>query len=142
MKRFLFAAALGVLGCGGSSSGAGDPASTPEAHEIYADMPGTTGAGSATAIGPFTVPAATVGYTLTERTSSSVPDSWDVGVATQTEVGYLNAGQQWQAYALSSDATGSVSSSSSLPAGTYFLVVNCRNLLEDCVYSFAVQATY
>ncbi len=144
MKR-LGLVLLALAGCGGGMSPASTgttPPATPTVHTVMNDGLLSVAAGAYAVSPSFALPAATVDYTITERTSSSVPDTWTVGVASEAEVGYLQAGAQWQAFALETNAVGTVSDSASVPADTYSLVLVCGNLLEDCVFSDVVTATY
>lgn len=138
---------LMVAGCGGTGTpdpgpGGGVP-HVPSVHAIYVDTPAALlPAGTGISYGPFALPSATVSYTVTERTSTVSQDSWDTGILSTTELAYLNAGQASRAYALKSNATGTSSATASVPADDYHLLVFCRNILDDCVFSYQVSATY
>jgi hypothetical protein len=84
--------------------------------------------------------AGTLQYTITNR-STTTPDYWDVAFVTPTEYSYLINGQAWQGYALSLNVS-TQSNSAAVPAADYYFVVVCRNIAENCMFSYIVLATY
>jgi len=99
-------------------------------------------AGTGVSYGPFVLPSASVSYTVTERTTTLTQDSWDTGLLSNTELAFLNAGQSSRAYGLNSNKIGTSTATANVPADTYNLLVFCRNVVDDCVYSYQVTATY
>jgi hypothetical protein len=127
---------------GGGSNGTVTPP-VPTEHVIASDtMAPSLPAAHTQLFGPFSVPAATVSYMITERTTTLTQDSWTTGVASAMQASLAQAGQPYQAYALKTDVTGTTSATASVPADSYYLAIYCNNIVEDCVYSYEVQATY
>lgn len=138
---------LSLAGCGGTSTGSpgttNPPPHVPSLHVIFPDtvaplLPAQT----FIAFGQIVLPVATVSYAITERTTTLTQDSFTVGVASAAQVSLLQAGQNYTAYALQVKKRGGFSASDTVPADTYYFVVTCENQIDDCVYSYALSATY
>jgi hypothetical protein len=147
----ILALAMLLAGCGSDTSGdgggtihtsgdGGGTIHTPQTYTIYNDVYGQIGAGTVGAYAVSIPLAGTLQYTITNR-STTTPDYWDVAFATPTEYSYLANGQAWQGYALSTDVS-TQSNSAAVLAGDYYFVVVCRNVVEDCMFSYTVLATY
>jgi hypothetical protein len=147
--------ALALAGCGGGTTttthtpgGGGNPRTTtqppvPTLHVIAADTMGNPiPAGSANTIGPYTLPASTVAYQITERTTSTTQDTWTTAIAAASEIARAQAGQDYRAYGIEQAVRGTISTTATVPADTYYLLIICQNILEDCVFSYQLQATY
>lgn len=156
MGRLALALLVLLAGCGGGTTttthtpgGGGSTGTTttqppvPTLHTLYPDtMANPQGAATGLSYGPFTLPASTVSYMITERTTTLTQDTWTTAIVSSSELARANAGQDYRGYAISTKHTGTVSATAVVPADAYNLVVYCDNVLEDCVYSFEVQATY
>lgn len=126
---------------GGGSGGTTPP--VPTVHVIASDtIAPTLGANRTQFFGPFSLPAATVSYMITERTTTLTQDMWTTGVAAAAQYSLAQAGQPYQVYGLKSNVTGTTSASALVPADSYYLSIFCNNFADDCVYSYQVSATY
>ena len=144
--------ALALAGCGGGTTtthtpgGGGSPGTQPPVptlHVIAADtLAAPLAAGTAASYSPFTIPAASVVYQITERTTTVTQDTWTTAIVSASELARANAGQSYRGYALKTMVTGTTSGTEQVPADSYSLVVVCQNVLDDCVFSFQIQATY
>ena len=74
-----------------------------------------------------------VHYSIINR-SSTTSDTWDISIVPEEEVGFLEDGRPYQAFALHENVS-SISDSAFLDPGTYSLAVFCQNLIEDCQFS-------
>lgn len=139
--------ALAVVGC---SSGDGDPAGgsggtggpyVPTTYVLFDNDAGSMPAGRGFEGGPFTLSrAGSVEYTITNR-STTTPDHWDVGIMPMSEKAFFENGQPWNAYAVNSNVS-TISDGENVPAGTYYIVLVCDNLIEDCQFSIDASMTF
>jgi hypothetical protein len=155
MGRLAFVLLALLAGCGGGttttthtptgSGGSGGTVipPTPTLHVIYPDtIANPQGAATGLSYGAFTLPTASVSYMITERTTTTTQDTWTTAIVSSSELARANAGQDYRGYAISTMHTGTVSATATVPADVYNLVVFCDNILEDCVYSYQLSATY
>jgi hypothetical protein len=144
MKRALMlaytVAALGA--CGGSGSeGPGGASNTPTPHALFTNKSEMIAAGQAFE-GTFSLPvAATVSYTLTNRSTTS-PDHWDVSIVDSSELSFFENGQPYQSVSPLHQNVSTISDSGPLPAGDYAIALICDNLVENCQFSLDATATF
>lgn len=126
------AMACGVAACGGGSVG-------PTIHTIANNEPTSTPAGTQILIGPFSLPSgAVVDYSIADTPTGIGSDTMDVGVAVDATVDSASP----TVYGGQSNVSSTSGSSGALPADTYDLLVNCNNLIDDCIFDVTVTATY
>jgi hypothetical protein len=126
------AMACGLAACGGGGGG-------PVAHAIANDQPTSTPAGTQILIGPFSLPSgAVVDYTIADTPTGIGSDTMDVGVAVDATVDSASP----TVYGGQMNVSTTSGSSGALPAGTYDLLINCNNLIDDCIFDVTVIATY
>lgn len=126
------AMACGAAACGGGSSG-------PVIHTIANNALTSTPAGTQILIGPFTVPSgAVVDYAITDTPTGIGSDTMDVGVAVDATVDSAAP----TVYGGQMNVSSTSGTSGALPAGAYDLLVNCNNLIDDCIFDVTVTATY
>ena len=125
------AMSCGMAACGGSSG--------RTIHTIANNEPTSTPAGTQILIGPFTVPSgAVVDYSIADTPTGIGSDAMDVGVAVDATVDSAAP----TVYGGQMDVSTTSGSSGSLPAGAYDLLINCNNLIDDCIFDVTVTATY
>lgn len=109
------------------------PQTTPTTHDVgSARLPLFSGVRGVT----FSVPAARVAYSV-----SSPTDTFDVGIYTMDEWTNYAAGGSARAYAARQNVR-IASEVAMLPAGNYVLGFACRNLIERCDVTYALNANY
>lgn len=126
--------ALGIVGCGGSTSSGGTTYPLPGGSQI--DIP----AGGCVIVNalPQSLPASTVAYSLADG-GGTYPDSYEVGVVPSS---YTCQFPTIDAF-IDDGFTGSASDVGTVPAGTYDLDIICQNGSADClVDSVTWSATY
>lgn len=89
---------------------------------------------------PFSVPASSiVAYSVTSGTTG---DTFDVGIFSAADWAvYMGGGAGARAYAVHG-MTSIVTDSATIPAGSYYLGFRCRNLVQRCQVSYAINARY
>jgi hypothetical protein len=123
---------LALVGCGSS----GDPT----VHSFLSNDPNTVPAGQSLGVGPFTLPSgATVSYSVVDTPTGIGNDSMDVGVVTDAS---FAGGGQLVAYGLMQGVSSTSGATPPLPADDYDLLVQCRNVIDDCIFNLTVSATY
>jgi hypothetical protein len=121
----LMIAALGIVGCGSSTT------STPPGAVTYS-LPGGSNillaAGDCIIVNaaPQSMPASTVAYTLTDGYGD---DAYEVGVVPSTYTCQFNPNIAF----VDDIFVGSASDAAGVPAGTYDLDVICQNAAADCL---------
>lgn len=126
----------GTAGTGGTMT---PPA--PINYTISLETPGMLEPNMGLAVGPWSLPKrASVTYEITNR-SSTTPDRWDVGILPMSELQYYQNGQTFNALGAKANVS-THSETVSIAAGTYYLVVACRNAFERCQFSYAISALY
>lgn len=125
-----------TVGCGSGSGGGGGPT----VHTFLSNDPNSVPANQQLAIGPFTVPTgAVVNFSIVDTPTGIGDDSMDVGVATDASV---LGGGQLVGYGMQSDVASTSGSTPPLPGGDYDFVVQCFNILDDCIFNLTLSATY
>jgi hypothetical protein len=90
-------------------------------------------------LGPFTVPSgATVDYSIVDMPYGVGPDTMDVGVATNASAETASP----VVYGVQNNVASTSGATPPLPAGTYDLLVQCVNLVDNCVFDVTLNATY
>ncbi len=131
---FALMVSVGAAGCGGGNNGSG-----ASDHVFFDNLPKDIGA-SGHFEGTFSLPSnATVTYSVTNTGASTT--SWNVGIAPASELPAFEADQMWQAYAPHNDVS-TISDSASVPAGDYALALRCTNIVNDCSFTFSVDAVF
>lgn len=106
---------------------------TPTSHDLgAARLPLFTGFRGVT----FTVPAARAAYSV-----SSPGDTYNVGIFTAAEWSNYSAGGQARAFAFRENVR-TATEVADLPAGSYVLGFYCRNLIQRCDVTYALNANY
>jgi len=135
-----FCVVAAVAGCGGGGSG-GPGVNSPTVHPIFTNEPQQIAAGQAFEA-PFSLPvAATVSYTITNRSTTS-PDHWTVSIIDSSELPFFENGQPYQSVSPVHDNVSTISDQGPLDAGDYVLALVCDNLIEDCQFSLDLSATF
>ena len=126
---------------GGSPPGNTPPAYTPSNHVLANDLPGTIQTHQYLDV-PFQISTASaqISYQVADRSSTS-PDNIRTAVVPDSEIGYLMNGQPFKSYGDMS-GTAPLSGMGSVPAGSYHFVVLCENTLENCQFSYTLDAFY
>jgi hypothetical protein len=128
----------GSGGTGGAGGGGGTPA-TPTAHTLASNQGEVIATNTMVTIGPFTVPAnATVDYTILDTPTGVGNDTIDVGVATAASASTSSP----VAYGIMQNVSTTTGVTPPLPAGSYDLLVQCANLVDNCVFQVTLTATY
>lgn len=111
----------------------------PTTHAIGSGATDLWAAGTAYGIGPFTVPASTVSYSV----STTTGDTFDVAIMSASNWAvYSSGGSGASGYAIHNN-TSIASDSAAVPADSYYLAFRCDNLVERClVTSYSISATY
>jgi hypothetical protein len=129
---------VAFLGCGGGGGSGTDTPAAPTVHQLSADN-GRVAVGTPVATGPWELPAgATVTYNIVDMPSGFGSDSMDAQISGAAAV-QAGAGT---GYGLRSGVSSTGATTVALPADSYFFVVACRNVVDDCLFSETVTATY
>jgi hypothetical protein len=136
VRVVLLVAFLGC-GCGGGSGGTGSPAA-PTVHQLLSDN-GRVAVGTPVAAGPWTLPGgATVTYDVVDMAAGFGSDSMDIQISSAAVVQAASG----PGYGVRSGVSSSGATTTALPADSYFFVVACRNVHDDCIFGETVTATY
>ncbi len=148
MRRFVLVAALALIGCGG---GTGDPGGSggtggtggtvhqPTLHAIANSQGEDIPAKNQVAIGPFTVPTgATVTYVLVDTPTGIGSDTMDIGVVSDSTVNSSSP----VGYGVQQNVSSTNGTTPALPGGAYDVLVQCFNLIDDCIFQVTIDATY
>ncbi len=151
MRRFVVVAALALIGCGGGtgdpggSGGAGGSGGTggtfhqPTVHAIANSQGENIAASQQVALGPFTVPTgATVTYYIVDTPTGIGSDTMDVGVVSNSTVNSSSP----VGYGVQQNVSSTSGTTPALPADTYDLLVQCFNLVDNCIFQATIDATY
>jgi hypothetical protein len=123
------------MGCG-SGGGSGNPT----VHTFLSNDPNSVPAGTMLAVGPFSVPTgAFVDFSIVDTPTGIGDDTMDVGVATDASV---QTGGTLVGYGMQSGVSSTTGSTPALPAGDYDFIIQCRNILDDCIFDLTLSATY
>lgn len=137
MRRRILAVLGGAMFCGLGACGGGGGG--PIVHVIANNEPHSTPAGTQMLIGPFSVPSGTVvDYSIVDTPTGIGSDTMDVGVAVDATVDSATP----TVYGGQTGVSSVSGSSPPLPAGTYDLLINCNNFVDDCIFDVTVSATY
>jgi hypothetical protein len=144
----LVALVVAVMGCGsgggsgtptGGGPGGGGTGHQPVDHALATDAPESMPAQTQLTLGTFTVPAAAIAtYTIIDTPYGVGPDTMDVGVATAASAQTSSP----VAYGIQQNVSSTSGSTQPLPAGDYALLVQCVNLVDNCVFEVSLTATY
>jgi hypothetical protein len=130
------------LGCGGTGNdgGPGGSTYTPSNHSIDTGAK-RLAANDENAIGPFTLPeGATVTYTITDMPTGFGNDTMNFVVVSDAMVQGNSA--QLTGYGVQSGVSSTHIVTQALPGDSYDLVVQCNNLVDDCLFSDVITAFY
>lgn len=140
---------LAAVGCGGSSDGGpsggggggGGTTQThiPSSHVIASQQAEVIPPNTQVAIGPFSVPTgATVDYSIVDTPTGIGSDTMDVGIVVDSTASTSSP----VAYGVRENVSSTSSTTQPLPAGSYDLVVQCMNLIDQCSFQAGIIATY
>jgi hypothetical protein len=136
MKRLAMAVALLLFaGCGGTTAGDGNP---PTVHQLSSGT-GHVPANQTLAVGPWSLPTgATVDFTIVDTPTGVGPDTMDIGIVTAASAQTSSP----QGYGVQRNVSSTTGTTPALPAGGYDLLVQCFNIVDDCIFDATVNATY
>jgi hypothetical protein len=119
-----------------SACGAGKPGN----HILADDLPGQIPTNQYVDA-PFDVPtSAQISYQIADR-SSTTPDKFKVAIVPDSEIGYFQNNQPFHSYG-DQNGTAPLSGQASVPTGSYHLVILCNNIIEDCQFSYTLDAFF
>lgn len=135
MRRGLWvlacAVATGMMACGGGGG--------TSVHAIATNQSESTPAGTQILIGAFAVPnGAVVNYSIVDTPTGIGSDTMDVGVAVDATA---DTGAP-TVYGGQTNVSSTTGSTQPLPADTYDLLINCNNIVDPCIFTASVTATY
>ena len=129
----------GTCSSGSCAHGTCTTAGGPTTHAIGSGSTDLWAAGTAYGIGPFSVPAATVSYSV----STTTGDTFDVQIMSAANWSvYSTGGSGAHAFGIHNNVS-IASDSVAVPADSYYLAFRCDNVIERCqVTSYTIAATY
>ena len=130
-----------ILGCGATDPGAN---SQPSAHDESPPGIQSISAGMATAFGPMSIPAGggSITYQISDQTQTLTSDHFDVAVLLGSYVQSWTGPGTAPAFAEKQEAVNASATTPLLQAGDYYAVVRCTNIVDNCILSIALTATY